>query len=227
MKTYQFQCPFCDKKYKIESRFLAHECDEMIRAEEIKTPAGQRAYLYYSEWNAMRGFKVPSEGSFITSTYYKAFQRFGGFIDKVQLPAPKEYIRVMVKKQLMPPLWTDNLAYKHYIDHMDRRMSPIKQAEISINTIFDYCEDNGIDDTGEFFEHIPSNEFLQCIVRRQLSPWILFNSPKFWTYYKDVMTIHGRHTFDGIHSPTDWAERFKKDPKTKAEIKKLVVELDL
>lgn len=227
MKTFKFQCPFCDKKYKVEKAFMKHTCDEMVRAEEIKTPAGQRAYHYYSQWNQMRGFAIPPEGTFITSTYYKAFQRFGGFVDKAQLPAPKEYIKLMVKKTLPPSAWTDILAYKHYMNHMDKRMSPQKQASIAVDTIFDYCEANGNIPTDDFFDHINPNEFVQYVVKRKLSPWILFNSKKFISYYSDKMSIHNRHTFDEMYSPSEWSYKFKDNAETVAEMKELVAELGL
>jgi len=227
MKPFKYQCAYCDKKYKQEKAFLAHSCDEQKRTEELKTIRGQRAYNYYEEWNRIKRYSIPPATTFITSNNYKAFIRFAKFVRDVRLPLPNEYIKVMVERGLTPQMWTDNLAYKHYIEHLDKRMSPTKQAMLTVDTIFKICERYDIDDTTDFFDHIIPNEFIQCVVRRQLSAWVLFNSKKFIDFYMNRLSEQHKNIFDGIYPPEKWAEKFKHNKKDVAEIKKIVNELEL
>lgn len=226
MRSYKYQCSYCDKKYKQEVAFYNHDCEQKIRSDEIKTPSGQRAYDYYQEWMDAKGYHRAGITTFIESHYYKAFIRFSIFARKVNLPLPKEYIRVMVEHTMQPTMWTDNKAYKYYIEYLDRRVSPKKQAKLSANTILSFCDKNQID-TSEFFDYIVPNELLQFIIGRHLSPWFLLNSERFRKYYTDVFSDAHIDMFDDIHSLTQWSVKFAKHPKEVKYIKQMVLELDL
>ena len=227
MKTFQFQCNYCDRKYKKEHFFIAHECDQMIRTKVAKTPMGMRMYDYYSKWNSIRGHKVPPLSTFITSQYYKSFERFDMFVNKSGITSPIEYIKVMHKGTLPPTMWTNHLAYKHFIDYMDNKMPPMKQVGITVDNIFHLCREYDLTDTADLFDVITPNKFIQSVVKRQLSPWFLFNSKKFRNFYKHEMSTHNRTTFDELYSPAEWGEKFRTNKSTVAKILPIIGELGL
>lgn len=226
MKTFQFQCSYCDKKYRRESAYIDHECREMRRSKEIKTIRGQRAYMYYVYYNKLKRYAQPTELTFITSSSYLGFIKFEKFVKSTRLPSPLDYMTLMTDHGLGVNAWTDSIAYSKYVEYIDRRMPPIKQAGIAIDTIFNICERNNAD-TADFFEIIPAGEFIKCVIRRQLSAWILFNSNKFIEFYDSEMNDSHRIIFDGIMPPDDWADKFKSNRKSARAIKKMVIELGL
>ena len=227
MKPFKYHCVYCDKKYKMEPAFLRHTCDQQIRTEEAKTIRGQQAYEYYRQWNELRRYSVPPVNTFIESQHYLAFFRLLDFIKKYHIPEPSEYVKLMVTNKIMPSMWSDARAYKYYIEHVDKRLAPMKQVEITINTIFDLCEKHGIEDTTDFFDEMIPGEVLQAIVRRQLSPWFLYNSKKFRTHVAEDFSDHNRTALAAVHPTARWKEKFDNDKKLVDEIKNMAIELGL
>jgi len=226
MITFQHQCEYCDKKYKQEKAFLNHECKEMLRSEEIKAISGRRAFDYFLEWHKIRNYCLPDERAFVSSTYYNAFINLEKFARNTHLPSVKKYMELMVKNGLQPQMWTNALAYKHYTEYVDRRSPPITQAAITTNIICDICDKYGVD-TSDFFEVVVPNEIIQCFTRRQLSPWVLYNSVKFLDYYFDEFSDAQRSLLDNMYPMDKWEKKFNDNKAKVKEIKKFVNELGL
>ena len=226
MKTFQHQCEFCDKKYKQEKAFLNHECKEMIRSQEIKTVQGRRAFDHFIDWHKIRNYCLPDERAYISSTYYTAFKNFELFARNTHLPSATAYMELMVKNGLQPQMWTNALAYKHYVDYVDRRCPPMKQADITGNTICVICDKHEVT-TSEFFDVVEPMDVIQCITRRQLSPWILYNSDKFLDYYFTELNDSQRTILDNMYPMDKWAKKFKDNKSKLKEIKEFVNELGL
>ena len=71
-----FVCTFCGKHYQRETAYMKHECKQMKRDAQIKTPIGQAAYSYYSKWMRAHRKMIPAIENFMTSKYYTSFIKF-------------------------------------------------------------------------------------------------------------------------------------------------------
>jgi len=226
MRPFKFRCPYCDKRYKNEKFFDAHTCKEMIRSEQASTIEGQRAFAYFQEWNKLRGRRILSLDQFIAAPTYNSFFVFDSFSRKVDLPNIKLYMKIMVEKDLQPSIWVNDIAYSYYIDYMDKRVGSNQQASITVDSIFDWCEVNDIN-SSDFFDYIPPNNLIKMILKRRLSPWILFNSKKFEIYYKNKLSSEQRKILDNIHSPSAWKNKFSKRQQEVTNMEKVVNEMQL
>ena len=54
---------------------MKHNCEEKKRLDEIRSPIGQSAYQYYSNWMRENGRSVPPLETFIHSSLYNTFIR--------------------------------------------------------------------------------------------------------------------------------------------------------
>jgi len=226
VSDYKYECTFCGSKFKLEDRFMNHECKEMRRDAEIKTPIGQAAYSLYEKWMKAQRRNVPKLETFLTSRYYNTFVKFAKFAKKVGLPDTDLFISYMIKTDIPPTIWVNDQVYAGYIEYLDKRADPTKQAQSTIDYLFKVADSLDVD-VSEVFEHLDGNDVIQMLTRRQLSPWILINSPKFKQFLIHRVTDEQRITMEVIIRPKLWAEKKANHPDIIAQMKKYVQELNL
>lgn len=228
MKEANFKCSHCHTSFVIEDRYLRHKCKEMIRKEELESPIGQAAWLYYQLWMKTNHRFVAEVKSFLHSKYFNAFLRFAKFVKDVRIPDPELYIRFMVEHDMQPVMFTSNEVYAAFIEHMDKRIPALKNAKISIETLFNLADDLGLgSDVSQVFDKVDPNDLIKLILQRKLSPWLLLKSPKFGTFYKDRLTQDQRILLNTIIRPKIWAAKLKEHPEEIKSIVQFIEELDL
>ena len=207
---------------------MKHECKTMKRLAQMKSIDGQRAFIYYETWMKLQGRRIGSIDTFIRSNFFLAFIRFAVFVKEMKLSSASVYIRLMVKRNFMPTMWTANEVYVIYIKHFDYLVSPLEQAEITVDTLFDISE-SMLCDTGDIFDRINPNILIEQIKQRKVSPWVLLNSKKFFNFLVNLKTINiNQYTvIEALLEVKHWKERFKKNRTTVSVIKKIVRELNL
>lgn len=128
----RFTCKHCHKVFVLESRYLQHQCKQMKRDEEFRTPIGQTAWHYYQLW--MRGLKrLPPPGpAFLSSKYFRTFINFVNFTRRVEMPRVEQFIRLMVTLDYQPTIWSNNEVYAIYLEFLDKKTSGIDNATLSI-----------------------------------------------------------------------------------------------
>ena len=181
LKT-RYQCRYCAKSFAREDRYLDHECKLMKRDEEFKTPIGQAAWSFYQHWLTIQRRMVPASESFLSSKYYNSFVKFARFVHQVQLPDTDLFIKLMKDKDISPVMWCMDDIYASYLEHLDRTVPPLKQSEISVNTLLEYADNHQID-VSKVFEIMTGSEIIDLLAKRKLSPWLLLFSAKFGALY--------------------------------------------
>lgn len=220
-----FECKFCYKHFVRESSYLKHKCKQMQRKEEIQTPIGQAAWSLYQDWMTAYHRMAPSPDIFLTSKYYSSFIRFAKYVKELNIPGVDLFLSLMKERDISPTIWTHDDVYALYLEYLDRQVSPIKQAEITINTLFklsDKCQC----DIAEVFNKNHPNETLQLIRARQLSPWLLMHSVAF----KKLMircSPETRSLFEALIRPQYWKYKFDKNPEIGKIMKKYADEMGI
>ena len=198
----------------------------MIRDEEFKTPEGQAAWIFYQKW--MKAYRriVPKSSAFLHSKFYNSFMRFSLFTRKVHLPDIDMFIWLMKDKDISPTIWTNDQVYSLYLEFMDRKAPPLKQAEITVNTLFDLSQERDCEVT-EIFDELTPNEVIALLRQRLLSPWILLNSNKFKQFFVDRVSVEERIVMESIIRPPYWGKKFSSQPDDVERMKLYVAELSL
>ena len=223
----RFECRFCGTKFVHEDRFLAHKCKQKARDEEFRTPIGQAAWSYYQGWMKVHHRQIPRSPAFLKSRFYRSFIKFAEFVKKIRLPDPETFIWLMKERDIAPTMWTMDEMYSQYLEFLDRRGDPSKQAQVTINTLFDIA-DAAQCEIWEVFDILTANEVIQLFRQRRLSPWLLLHSKeKFLPFFANKLSNEERIILETIIRPAFWAEKFRKNPKAVEAMKRYVSELKL
>ena len=221
-----FKCNHCGHSFVHEDRLLKHKCKQMIRKEEFQTPLGQAAWLYYQTWMKVNHKLPQSAKAFLHSKFYNAFMRFAKFCKETRIPDPETYIRYMIDLDADPRMWTNNEIYASFIEHMDKHVPAVKNAKITIETLFNVAEDMGCD-VNDVFDNIDPNDLIQLLIQRKISPWLLLVSSKFKNMYRTRMTQEQKMLLETIVIPKIWAKKLKDNPDDVEKIEKFVKALGL
>lgn len=222
----RFTCKYCHKVFVQEAKFLAHQCKQMKREEELKTPNGQAAWHYYSLWLRQMKRMPPPAQSFLASKFFRTFNNFVEFSKKVSLPKPEKFIWLMVQKDYPPTMWMSDEVYVMYLEFIDRRLSPIEQAKISVETLFKVADKHEIE-INDVFTVLKGHDLLHMLRTRQLSPWLLLNSRAFKKLYVNDLTTEQRILMDQLIRPEYWGDKFEEHMESVVKIRQLTAEMGI
>ncbi len=220
-----FMCHFCGKRFKSETLFMKHHCEQKRRQQELHSPLGQAAFGYYRTWMRLRGFREQSSNAFLDSKSYRAFIKFAHLVVDANIGQPERYVQLMVEGQIQPPLWCSPNVYQLYINWIDTQQNPIEQVQASINVLMDIAEKEGID-YRQVLQHIGSQRILQLINQRQLSPWFLFHSATFSELLQSVSTEEQRVFYRALNAPL-WVDKLQESTSIREDIKLIVRGVEL
>ena len=222
----KYECEYCHKTYSREVNFLNHRCTPKLRAEEMNTIEGKRAYMLYQKWMRSYNRLVPRLSTFMTSRFYNAFIKFSKFVQLDTIPDVDMFIQLMREKDISPNIWLEPKVLAIYFQYYDKNASPLKQAEITVNTLFDLASKYDIK-VSDIFSKIQPSEIIQLMHERKLSPWILLNSEKFMKFFTRRMTDDERIAVSTLIRADTWKEKFDKNPKLVKRMRLYVSELNL
>jgi len=226
MQKPKYVCDKCHKVYVREKAYMSHECKQMKRELELKSPQGQTAWNYYQLWMRQKNRIPPSASAFLTSNYYRTFINFVQFSIKVKLPMPEKFIWFMVKRDFPPTMWINDEVYVQYINFIDNDVDPIVQVTLSMNTILKYADNQHID-VSDIFTVMPANELLYLIRVRQISPWLLLLSKKFKQMVSDL-SHEQQAILETLIRPEYWGDKLLDTPtQIRDKIKECVAALEI
>ena len=212
-----YVCKHCKKKFISERAYMKHECTQMLRSREIQTPIGQSAYGLYKIWMEKQRRAAPPIETFLTSAYYSSMVKFAQWLRETGIPDPQKYVELMVNAKISPALWKRNEAYQIYLEHVDKKSNPLAQATTSIETILDLAA--GLEcEPGEVFSKFQAGEILELIQQRRLSPWILFCSKSFKSWYQSLHDVDRSELMRHIGIDY-WSNKMEQNPKVVQELR--------
>lgn len=221
-----YKCTKCGQRFVHENRYLAHHCKQMKREEMFKEAIGQSAWMLYQKWMRSYGKAAPNASAFLSSKYFNSFVRFAEFVKKTRMVDVDLFIAIMKDRDIAPVLWTNDQVYALYLEHIDKKLAPERHVEITINTLFDYADDNEVD-VSEIFNVLTPNDVIQLLRERRLSPWVLLNSSKFKEFFTKKTSGEHRVILESLIRPTYWKAKFAANPELVKQMRVYVSELKL
>lgn len=223
--TGNYICHFCNKRFKGETMFMKHHCDQKRKQQELHSPVGQAALSFYLAWMRLRGFRTQSSSAFLESKFYRSFIKFAHMVQDANIGEPERYIQLMVESTIQPALWCSPNAYKLYTAWFDNQQDPMDQVLSSISKLMDIAEKEGVD-CREVLQHIGSQRVLELINQRRLSPWFLFHSDSFKRLLNSLSKEEQRVFHRALNAPL-WVDRLKENEAKREEIKPVIRDLGL
>lgn len=223
--SYRYECKHCKKRFMKERAFMAHECKEMLRSREIQTMQGQQAYQLYKLWLEKQRRKPPTIEVFISSTFYTSFYKFAGHSKELGISDYSLFIDLMAKQGISPALWTRDDCYQLYIEHLDKKSDPYRQAENTLNELIKLAEKLECP-IGQVFEKLHYGELMTLLNQHKLSPWVLFCSSKFKAKM-NTLEDHDRALLMKTLGISYWAHTLEQKPEIVKDMRILVSEVGL
>ncbi len=224
-KHYNYRCKFCDSGFVNEDRYEKHNCKQMKRDEEMRSPIGLAALEYFKTWNTALRRASPTAEQFLKSKRYTTFVKFAKFVVNTNLSNPTQYIRYMVRKDVDPVIWANPDIYSNYLRYLDKDANPYEQADQTtkyLEKVADLLEC----DIGDVFEELSPNDVIVMLQQRKLYPWLLLASKKFMKFVDEASTEQ-KVMMLSIIKPATWVQRRKNNPKVSEFMKKTVAILKL
>jgi hypothetical protein len=213
----EWKCEFCSKVFTSETYFMRHSCREKIRYEELSTPIGQAAYMFYCDWMKYYKRKAPSKDTFGTSRYYGAFIAFAQHVKKLNLSNPDKFLELMCSKDISPMLWRRDQCYSMYLEWVDKKQDPLEHVKTSIETLLDVSEAENVE-LSDVFVYLGEKKICELIKLRKLSPWFLFCSKKFTDFLKTISKEESIE-MSAVINPTYWTAKLQEN---KSLVKQIV-----
>jgi len=184
-KVVTWHCEFCTRDFQTENGFMNHFCQEREKLEELKSPAGQAAYAYYSEWMRLHKRSIPDQDRFMNSRQFNYFMRFAKWAEKTAIPNPNQFIKVMVETGTQPLLWCRDTTFAMYLQWYDNAYSPADQFIETFDRLTTYAREHNVP-VHEVYKAIGADELSKLVRRRKLSPWLLTVSLNFLHWVKSL-----------------------------------------
>lgn len=185
----KWDCTYCTRSFAGERAFMNHKCKERERIEELRSPIGQAAYLYYSQWLSAKKRSVPDIETFAHSQFYTTFIKFATHVSRVHVPNVKLFIKLMVDNgDVSPGLWCRDNVYAMYLEWYDKAYEP----EIQFVDSLDFLKSLALDyecEIGAIFGAVGWQKLEELIRRRKLSPWFLLSSKVFRAYVNSLAPL--------------------------------------
>jgi hypothetical protein len=198
----------------------------MERELMLKSIEGAQAYEIYRKWMKQSKRFDPPHETFKRSKFFMQFYKFAVFANKVKLPNIDLYIRLMIKSNIQPSLWTRDEAYKLYTRHIDYVQLPLESVDTMVTEMIKICDYYECQ-ISEIFTHLKPNEVIQLLYQRRFTPWVLLNSIRFNEMIKTLFSEEQKRILKSAINTDIWAEKFKKYSSDVCEIKKIVKALGL
>lgn len=193
----KWSCEYCGHGFAHEVTFMRHHCAERKRLDELRSPVGQSAYIFYSEWMKAKKRSVPPIETFATSRLYTTFVKFADYATRTNMPNTSMFVRLMVEHDVNPTLWARDQTYALYIQWVDEATPPLLQAADSLEFLYSLadkyeCAPNKV------WGELTISQLAQHIQRRKLSPWFVLASESFREYMYSLEPQQRRILLDAI-----------------------------
>lgn len=221
-----FTCRFCKHVFVSESRYTTHECKQMKRAQEFKTPMGQAAWGYYQAWYKYLKKPAPSGNVFVSSNYFRTFINFAKFVKSVDLPFPDKFIWFATDNKFTPSMWTLDAVYVKYIDYVDTSIDPMLLVKKTVAFLVTIAVKHDVDPS-QVFTVIDPYDLIHWVRIRKITPWVLLHSTTFKKYFVHDTNHEQQQIFETLLRPEYWSEQFLAQPGVVTQVKEYLKILNL
>lgn len=212
-----WNCEFCLRSFMTENGFMNHRCPEREKIEELKSPTGQAAYSFYSEWMKLQKRSVPDQDRFMNSRQYNFFMKFAVWSEKTAIPNPMQFIKVMVETGTQPVLWCRDTTFAMYLEWYDNAYPPIDQFLETLDKLSMYAVDYGVP-LEQVYQAMGAREIAKLVRRRKLSPWFLTVSKKFLEWVQSLSADERGMVSDAVNFGA-FAGKLKQQPELARELR--------
>ena len=172
-----FTCGYCDKTFARESSIEVHMCEpkrRRLQRDDRGVQLGLQAYVRFYE--TMQGSaKNKTFDDFETSSYYRAFVKFGHYCVNTRVINPEQFMAWLLKQQKKIDKWCSDQIYTEYLVNYLTLEAVDDALARAMEYGLDWAEktDNPAHDCLRYGN---ANAICHAITAGRISPWVIYNS---------------------------------------------------
>ena len=172
-----FTCGYCDKTFSRESSIEVHMCEPKRRRLQRGDRGVQLALQAYVRfYETMQGSaKSKTFEDFETSSYYRAFVKFGHYCVNTRVINPERFMAWLLKQQKKIDRWCSDQVYTEYLTNYLTLEAVDDALARAMEYGLDWSEKTG-NPAHDCLRYSNANVICHAITTGRISPWAIYNS---------------------------------------------------
>jgi hypothetical protein len=207
-----FTCGYCEKTFARESSIEVHMCEPKRRRLQRGDRGVQLALQAYVRfYETMQGSaKNKTFDDFETSSYYRAFVKFGHYCVNTRVINPERFMAWLLKQQKKIDRWCSDQVYTEYLVNY----LTLEAVDDALARAMEYGLD-WADKTGnpahDCLRYGNANAICHAITAGRISPWVIYNSESGQKFLSDLSSDQVSIIWIYIDSDV-WQKKFQTYP---------------
>lgn len=171
-----YRCQYCEKEFQRENSLAVHLCEQKRRHQEQSETGvqlGLQSYLRFYEVT-QGSARLKTFDDFAKSPYYKAFVKFGRYIQSIRAVNPARYIDWVIKQNKKLDHWCRDSMYTEYLTEYLRIENIADALERAIEQSIRWAEETN-NPPHDYLRYGNANAICYAITSGRISPWVLYN----------------------------------------------------
>ena len=207
-----FVCGYCDKTFSRESSIEVHMCEpkrRRLQRGDRGVQLGLQAYVRFYE--TMQGSaKNKTFDDFETSSYYRAFVKFGHYCVNTRVINPERFMAWLLKQQKKIDKWCSDQIYTEYLTNYLTLEAVDDALARAMEYGLDWAEKTG-NPAHDCLRYGNANAICHAITAGRISPWVIYNSESGQKFLGELSS--DQVTMIWIYIDSDvWQKKFQTYP---------------
>ena len=207
-----FVCGHCDKTFLRESSIEVHMCEpkrRRLQRGDRGVQLGLQAYVRFYE--TMQGSaKNKTFDDFETSSYYRAFVKFGHYCVNTRVINPERFMAWLLKQQKKIDKWCSDQIYTEYLANYLTLEAVDDALARAMEYGLDWAEKTG-NPAHDCLRYGNANAICHAITAGRISPWVIYNSESGQKFLSELSS--DQVTMIWIYIDSDvWQKKFQTYP---------------
>lgn len=218
------QCQYCKKEFVKESSIAVHLCEPKRRylsRDDRGVQLGLQAYLQFYKTAAGSAHNRTFE-TFIESTYYRAFVKFGRYCVETRSLNPSRFIDWLLKHNKKIDNWCSDKIYTEYLIDYLRTEHESDALLRAIEYGIDWANKNSAADH-DCLRYGNTNLLCHAITTGRISPWVIYNCDSGRQFLSGLNVEQLAMIWQYIDSDV-WQKKFQADPTTQTYVQTILAQ---
>jgi len=207
-----FTCGYCDKTFSRESSIEVHMCEpkrRRLQRDDRGVQLGLQAYVRFYE--TMQGSaKNKTFDDFETSSYYRAFVKFGHYCVNTRVINPDRFMAWLLKQQKKIDKWCSDQIYTEYLVNYLTLEAVDDALARAMEYGLDWAEKTG-NPAHDCLRYGNANAICHAITAGRISPWVIYNSESGQEFLSELSSDQVSMIWIYIDSDV-WQKKFQTYP---------------
>ena len=207
-----FTCGYCEKTFSRESSIEVHMCEHKRRRLQSGDRGVQLALQAYVRfYETMQGSaKSKTFEDFETSSYYRAFVKFGHYCVNTRVINPERFMAWLLKQQKKIDRWCSDQVYTEYLVNYLTLEAVDDALARAMEYGLDWAEKTS-NPAHDCLRYGNANVLCHAITTGRISPWVIYSSESGQKFLSELGTEQVAMIWMYIDSDV-WQKKFQTYP---------------